>query len=80
MFFEKLFSRRYKKENGLFPDIYQYEKLPDKLKITLLHIFEEAFHYETFRFNKIEIENVFQKIYKTICKEHSLLNFYNRTL
>ena len=77
MFFEKLFSRRYKKENGLFPDIYQYEKLPDKLKITLLHIFEEAFHYETFRFNKIEIENVFQKIYKTICKEHSLLNFYN---
>ena len=65
----ELYSRRYKKENNLDPDIYQYEKIPKKLKTTLgIIIFEKALIHDN-----DDTKNSFCKLICDIIREeHSL--------
>jgi len=37
-----LFSRRKKLEQGLFPDVYQYDKIPGTLRVQFVHIMDET--------------------------------------
>lgn len=67
---ENLPSRQYKRENNLFPDVYQYDEFPKKLKITLRRIFDRAFEY----YNYPQQTERINFICTTICEEHSLLN------
>jgi len=74
MILEELFSRRYNKENGLVSDVFQYEEVPSKLKITLYKIFqrtiimitEPPYYPSTRRFT------IYESIHNIICEEHSL--------
>lgn len=37
-----LFFKREKRKRGEYPDVYQYEILPDKLKVQIVHIWDET--------------------------------------
>lgn len=67
MIIENLYSRKYKKENGLFPDIFTYDPMPVKLKITLTNILKEVLPECSQRLHK----DAFQIIHNLICEEHS---------
>lgn len=72
MMFENLFSRRHKKEKGLFPDIFIYEPMPEKLKITLTHIFQRLIKAcVERRGNGVSAEGYYGEIHRIICEEHS---------
>ena len=43
MQFFKLFSERQKELRGEVPDIYQYETIPNKLRVQVIHIWRDAF-------------------------------------
>ncbi|MCJ2060330.1 hypothetical protein MKL09_27875 [Methylobacterium sp. J-048] len=38
-----LYSKRKKRRNGEFPDVYQYESLPSSFRVQIAHIWEEVF-------------------------------------
>lgn len=73
MIFENLFSRKYKRENGLFSDVYQYDEMPEKLKITLYKIFVRAIDEITDGYNQNEKRiKIYHRIHDILCEEHSL--------
>lgn len=37
-----IFSKRRKKERGEFPDVYQYENIPNKLRVQIIYILDDA--------------------------------------
>ena len=37
-----LFHKRQKRLRGEYPDVYQYDELPDKLKIQIVHLWKET--------------------------------------
>lgn len=72
MILDFLYSRRHKKENNLFPDIFVYEPMPEKLKITLYKIFDRTFTEcsEVIQY-KLMIDDYYKQIHDAICEEHS---------
>lgn len=61
----ELYSKRMKKECEAISDIYEYDEIPYKLRVQLVHMLEEAFD------RKLEI---WEKIQKIMCKENGVLS------
>ena len=38
-----IFSKRQKRLRGEFPDVYQYETIPNELRVQVIHIWRDAF-------------------------------------
>lgn len=71
MILNNLFSRRHKKEKNLFPDVFTYEPVPEKLKITLYKIFDRAFQFvESVAYSPMPL-NFYRTIHDELCEEHS---------
>lgn len=73
MIIEDLYSRRYKKENGLFPDVFTYELMPNKLKITLSKIFSRAIEQYSDAERRSK-EYYYSMIETIICEEYSIMS------
>lgn len=71
MIIEDLYSRRYKKAHGLFPDVFTYEPMPEKLKITLSKIFSKALRQCKNINPTYTLEKCYKSIYDSISEEHS---------
>lgn len=71
MIIEDLYSRRYKKEHGLFPDVFTYEPMPEKLKITLSKIFSRSLRQCKNINQTYTLEKCYKSIYDSISEEHS---------
>lgn len=69
MIIEDLYSRRYKKEHGLFPDVFIYEPMPEKLKNTLSKIFIRSLE-ECEQVERRHDTDYYEEIHDTICEEH----------
>jgi len=74
MILENLFSRRTRKEKNPYSDVYQYDVMPEKLKITLYKIILRGTELATKRdHNRSQSENnIYERIHTIICEEHSL--------
>lgn len=63
----ELFSKRQKKLRGEVSDVYQYEKIPNRLRVQVIHIVNDVLGLE----NSSEKANeVYQFVHKTLCKEY----------
>ena len=69
-----LFFKREKRKRGEYPDVYQYEILPDKLKVQIVHIWDETIgkdftysDYEPKLFK--DIREVLEYVNKSLVKE-----------
>lgn len=65
-----LFFKRAKKERGELPDIYQYDKLPEKLKIQIVHIWKGSIG-EDYSDIYVSSDNIkyYKNVYNILCKE-----------
>lgn len=65
-----LFFKRAKKERGELPDIYQYDKLPKKLKIQIVHIWKGSIgeDYSNIYGSSDNIK-YYKNVYNILCKE-----------
>ena len=66
-----LFSKRRKRERGDFPDVYQYEDIPDSLRVQVVHMLQEAFAREGKWFSG-EATNTIKEINKALCREYGV--------
>ena len=67
-----LFHKRQKRLRGDYPDVYQYEELPSKLKVQLIHIWKETIgeDYSGGKWNpSSENRNYLETCYNILCKE-----------
>ena len=72
MQFFKLFSERQKELRGEVPDIYQYETIPNKLRVQVIHIWRDAFGapYRGNQYPRGAIEEAYQFIHSILCREY----------
>ncbi len=66
-----LFSKRRKKERGDFSDVYQYEDIPNSLRVQVIHMLQEAFAREGKHFTGDAIE-VIKEINSALCREYGV--------
>lgn len=66
-----LFSKRRKRERGDFPDVYQYEEIPQSLRVQLVHMLHEAFAREGQWFSD-EATKMIKEINKALCREYGI--------
>jgi hypothetical protein len=66
-----LFSKRRKKERGDFPDVYQYEEIPNPFRVQVVHMLQEAFASEGKHFTGDAIE-VIKEINSALCREYGV--------
>jgi len=66
-----LFSKRRKKERGDYPDVYQYEKIPNSFRVQVVHMLQEAFAYKGKEFAYEAIETI-KEINKALCREYGV--------
>lgn len=71
MILDSLYSRRHKKEKNLFPDVFTYEQVPEKLKITLYKIFDRAFQFTASVSYSSNQFDFYKAIHNELCEEHS---------
>lgn len=73
MAFVEIYSKRQKKLRGEFPDVYQYESIPEKLRVQIVHILIDAFgqpYYDEqwgyWKYNGFS--EAYQFIHTTMCR------------
>ena len=74
MQFIKLFSERQKELRGEVPDVYQYETIPNKLRVQVIHIWRDSLGapYRANQYPSGAIEKAYQFIHSTLCREYGL--------
>jgi hypothetical protein len=65
-----LYSKRRKRERGEFPDVYQYEDIPNPLRVQIIHMINEAFAKNGDI--SFEANNTIKKINDVLCREYGV--------
>ncbi|GAA78188.1 STM4504/CBY_0614 family protein [Pseudoalteromonas sp. BSi20495] len=68
MAIHETYSKRQAKLNNEQPDVYLYDKLPEKLKIQIIHIWENIFINARLQFTK-NIKTFYEKTHKILCSD-----------
>jgi hypothetical protein len=72
-----LFSKRARAQRGEIPDVYQYENMPEPLRVQIIHIMKDAlgdpdaYNSRTVQYHKI--------IYETLCREYGVFSLSGST-
>ena len=64
-----LFSKRQKRRRGEVPDVYQYETIPEELRIQVIHIWLDAFG----EIHASGAASVYESIHKNLCREYGMI-------
>lgn len=69
-----IFSKRQKRLRGEFPEVYQYEIIPDELRVQVIHIWRNAFGapYRGNQYPQGSLEAAYEFINETLCREYGL--------
>jgi len=65
----ELFSKRQKKLRGQVPDVYQYDDIPDPLRVQIVHIVRDALgsdHYSD------KASKTYELIHQSLCREYGV--------
>ncbi|MEI8393957.1 MAG: hypothetical protein WCF85_04420 [Rhodospirillaceae bacterium] len=66
-----LFSKRQKKLRGEVPDVFQYDELPQPLRVQIIHILKDTLGYDNLRYSD-NISKAYQNIFDVLIKEYGL--------
>jgi hypothetical protein len=73
-----LFSKRQKILRGDVPDVYSYDKIPQALRVQIVHIWNDTLGEENEYFSSsYGTGRAFQFIVDTLCREYGLFNLRN---
>lgn len=68
-----MFSKRQKKLRGDVPDVYTYDKLPQPLKVQIIHILTETLGNESDYYgHRKDVKQAYYLIVNTLCREYGL--------
>lgn len=69
----ELFSDRMKRSRGDYSDIYQYDEIPQNLRIQIFHIIVEAIGSKNNSSNSMP-NQVYRELHSTLCKEYGVFS------
>lgn len=70
-----IFSKRQKKLRGDVPDVYVYDKIPQPLKVQIVHIWGDSLGNEhNYRDEYVGTFNAYKFIVETLCREYGLFS------
>ncbi|MCM0082119.1 hypothetical protein L4X63_11005 [Geomonas sp. Red32] len=69
-----LFSKRQKRIRGQVPDVYQYEDIPNPLRVQIVHIVKDAFGKD--RTGNDYPESAFKFIHESLCREYGVFKLH----
>ncbi len=68
-----LFSKRQKRLSGDHPDVYVYDKIPDALRVQIIHIWDYALGSITeYDDELLDVKNIYRLIVGNLCREYGL--------
>ena len=65
-----LFSKRQKKLRGEFPDVFTYDKIPNKLRVQIIHIIRDAVGED--HYGSDYAKSVYRFIHEALCREYGV--------
>lgn len=65
----ELFSKRQKKLRGEIPDVYVYEKIPQTLRVQIVHIIRDTIGQDRY---ENRAQGAYEHIHKVLCKEYGV--------
>lgn len=71
-----LFSKRQKRLRGEVPDVYQYEEIPEKFRVQVVHIVRDTVGVEQ-TYNRFANE-VYETMHRILCKEYGVFSLKDR--
>ena len=71
----ELYSTRLNKSNGEFPDLYQYNNIPKKLRVQIIYIIEDAIGQDK-SIAGPETNDIYNTIKNAYCREKGIEFFY----
>ena len=75
-----LYSKRQKKLQGDIPEIFVYDKLPQSLRVQIVHIIEDGIGREIDAYEsnaRRHIESSYEGIHKLLCREYGIFSLIN---
>ena len=64
-----IFSKRQKRLRGEFPDVYQYETIPEGLRYQILYIWADAYGSSNLKGGRLQVH---QHISRVLCREYGI--------
>jgi len=79
----ELFSKRRKKERGELSDIYEYDNIPEVLRVQIIHIWGDSLGSDRDYIQYRNVKDTYFKIVNILCREYGLFELptadkYNR--
>lgn len=75
-----LFSRRQQHAKGVWPDVYVYDKMPDALRIQIVHLLFEALgNPREYNHDEGRVQEAYKVIVDTLCREYGLFRLPYRS-
>jgi AbiJ N-terminal domain 4 len=71
-----LFSKRQRQSRGEVPDVYAYDKLPQPLRVQIVHIVQDAFGKD--HFASSYANNAYKFVNDTLCREYGAFQLDKR--
>jgi hypothetical protein len=68
----ELYSKRQKKLRGEVSDVYQYEEIPQSLKVQVVHMARDTIGQENR--NNLESNKIYEDIHTILCKEYGVFS------
>jgi AbiJ N-terminal domain 4 len=65
-----LFSKRRKRLRGEVPEVYQYDKVPQSLRVQIVHIWEDAFGDPDLSYS--QTDDVYKQIHDSLAREYGV--------
>ena len=73
-----IFSKRQKKLRGETPDVYQYDRLPDTLRVQIIHIMHEVLGDQEQYAHNYTVKEVYDGITDALCREYGKFHLSER--
>lgn len=77
MIIHDIFSKRQKRARGDVPDVYQYENIPGKLRVQVVHIIEDLLPKGALRSGIHISKELYKEIHKILCREYGRFSLGN---
>lgn len=77
MMIHDIFSKRQKRARGDVPDVYQYENIPGKLRVQIVHIIEDLLLKGALRSGIHISKELYKEIHKILCCEYGQFSLGN---
>ncbi len=67
-----LFSKRQRQLRGEVPDIFEYNEIPQHLRVQVIHIWRDAIGEDKSEYSNTVAANLYKEVHDILCREYGL--------